>query len=150
MKSLRIIYCTVLAAMLSIFALGPAQAQGSAAEDKPYFPDVPKEHWAYNAVQRLVQVGIIEGYPSGAEQTAQRPIALPQAAIVTPVIKSLLVSDSALKNTNINVDTTATSVTLSGVVKSREQKLLAGQIARQKAPHFKIINNIKVVGSSRH
>ena len=29
------------------------------------FPDVPPDHWAYQAVQELVNAGIIEGYPDG-------------------------------------------------------------------------------------
>ena len=29
------------------------------------FPDVPPDHWAYDAVQELVNVGIIQGYPDG-------------------------------------------------------------------------------------
>ena len=29
------------------------------------FPDVPPDHWAYQAVQELVNAGIIQGYPDG-------------------------------------------------------------------------------------
>ena len=29
------------------------------------FPDVPTDHWAYQAVQELLNAGIIEGYPDG-------------------------------------------------------------------------------------
>jgi len=29
------------------------------------YPDVPLDHWAYNAINKLSQAGIIEGYPSG-------------------------------------------------------------------------------------
>lgn len=29
------------------------------------FPDVPPDHWAYDAVQELVNLGIIQGYPDG-------------------------------------------------------------------------------------
>lgn len=29
------------------------------------FPDVPPDHWAYDAVQELVNAGIIQGYPDG-------------------------------------------------------------------------------------
>ncbi|HET6453796.1 MAG TPA: S-layer homology domain-containing protein [Armatimonadota bacterium] len=29
------------------------------------FPDVPPDHWAYDAVQELVNVGVIQGYPDG-------------------------------------------------------------------------------------
>jgi hypothetical protein len=33
--------------------------------DSPHFPDVPKHHWAYQAVTDLKQKGILLGYPSG-------------------------------------------------------------------------------------
>jgi len=29
-----------------------------------YFPDVPRNHWAFAAVQRLAGAGILEGYPA--------------------------------------------------------------------------------------
>jgi len=35
------------------------------------FPDVPKDHWAYAAVQALRQVGIIVGYPGGTFHAEQ-------------------------------------------------------------------------------
>jgi S-layer family protein len=38
---------------------GAAQAQGGP------FADVPREHWAYDAVQQLAQRGIFTGYPDG-------------------------------------------------------------------------------------
>ena len=56
---------------------GPAQAQSKPAPDpapqatpvgaapvrtEP-FPDVPKDHWAYDAVEQLRQRGILRGYP---------------------------------------------------------------------------------------
>ena len=33
----------------------------------PIFRDVPRDHWAYAAVQRLAAAGIIQGYPAGPE-----------------------------------------------------------------------------------
>lgn len=30
----------------------------------PPFPDVPKDHWAYQAVETLRKAGVIVGYPS--------------------------------------------------------------------------------------
>lgn len=58
---------------LCCFALGTAHAQTppapaastpSAVSDTPYFPDVPRDHWAFAAVQRLAGAGILEGYPA--------------------------------------------------------------------------------------
>ncbi|MBV9470725.1 MAG: BON domain-containing protein [Abitibacteriaceae bacterium] len=150
MKSLRIIYCTVLAATLAGFALSPGQTQESATEDKPYFSDVPKEHWAYNAVQRLVRAGIIEGYPAGTEQRPNwTKIPLPQTAIVQPLIKSALAANATLKTAEINVDTTSDSIFLSGTVENEFQKRLVEAIAKQKAGNLKIVNNVLVVHKVR-
>ena len=38
-------------------AAKPAAAPG-------FFPDVPRDHWAFAAVQRLATAGIVEGYPA--------------------------------------------------------------------------------------
>lgn len=40
--------------------VAPAQAQ-----DKAEYPDVPRGHWAYEAINKLSQAGIIEGLPNG-------------------------------------------------------------------------------------
>ena len=49
----------VLGALLILVALAvPAVAQ------QP-FADVPQDHWAYNAVSRLAEAGLLEGYPDG-------------------------------------------------------------------------------------
>lgn len=48
-----------LAVLLAWAAVVPASAA-----DQP-FPDVPRDHWAYEAVEALRQAGLIEGYPDG-------------------------------------------------------------------------------------
>ena len=41
------------------------------------FPDVPRDHWAFDAVEQLRQRGIVRGYPPQATFTpAQRRAAL--------------------------------------------------------------------------
>ena len=34
------------------------------AEMTGFFPDVPRDHWAFAAVQRLAATGIVNGYPA--------------------------------------------------------------------------------------
>lgn len=53
MKTLTIL--VAVAILLGIASLAFAQE----------FPDVPPDHWAYDAVQNLVSAGIIVGYPDG-------------------------------------------------------------------------------------
>lgn len=43
------------------------QLQGLIAR-LPGFPDVPKDHWAYKAVEELREAGILVGYPDGKLQ----------------------------------------------------------------------------------
>ena len=38
---------------------------GAIAYAQQPFSDVPRDHWAYNAVNRLAEQGILEGYPNG-------------------------------------------------------------------------------------
>ena len=40
--------------------VAPAQAQAAAE-----YPDVPRGHWAYEAINKLSQAGILEGMPDG-------------------------------------------------------------------------------------
>ena len=54
---------------------GPVLAQGAAGTDTAPvrttpFPDVPKGHWAYDAVEQLRQLGILRGYPGGVFEPA--------------------------------------------------------------------------------
>jgi len=41
-----------------------AQAQPAGAQNAEY-PDVPRGHWAYEAINKLSQAGVLEGYPDG-------------------------------------------------------------------------------------
>src|SRR5688572_15906698 len=43
-----------------------AQAQDVAAgQDRAEYPDVPRGHWAYEAIDKLSRAGVIEGRPDG-------------------------------------------------------------------------------------
>jgi hypothetical protein len=52
---------TAAPAIVAPTLVAPAQAQTATAE----YPDVPRGHWAYDAINRLSQAGIIEGLPNG-------------------------------------------------------------------------------------
>lgn len=51
----KVAFLMIAALLLSLCAIAFAQE----------FPDVPPDHWAYDAVQELVDQGIIQGYPDG-------------------------------------------------------------------------------------
>lgn len=66
------------------------------------------------------------------------------AMTITPMLKTAIMANTAMKNADINVTTTDKNVMLDGTVKSAAQKTMAGNIAKQKAPGYKIMNNLKV------
>lgn len=66
----------ILGVTLGFVPGGPVAAQQSPAppaniRTQP-FPDVPKEHWAFDAVEQLRKQGILRGYPP---EPAPRPAA---------------------------------------------------------------------------
>ncbi len=65
---------TKLSALLAVAATAPAVVSpmlvnSAHAQDRPEFQDVPRDHWAYAALQKLAAAGIVEGNPpAGAYQ----------------------------------------------------------------------------------
>ena len=51
----------IIAVAAGLLASGTVRAQDA---DFKGFPDVPKTHWAYQAVTELAQKGILQGYPA--------------------------------------------------------------------------------------
>lgn len=43
----------------------PSHAPAAIAQETAEYPDVPQNHWAYDAINKLSQAGIIEGMPNG-------------------------------------------------------------------------------------
>ncbi len=57
-----------------------AQAPSGAmkpAEMSGFFPDVPRDHWAFAAVQRLAGAGIVNGYPAAQSPAPAKMVAKP-------------------------------------------------------------------------
>ncbi len=68
------------------------------------------------------------------------------AAMETADVKSALIADTRISAGNINVDTNKDTkiVTLNGTVPTAEQKQLAEDVAKAKAPDHKVVNNLTV------
>jgi hypothetical protein len=68
----------ILLALAACAGAGPATAQTKPARDpaplrtEP-FPDVPKDHWAFDAVEQLRQRGILRGYPPEPKAAPRKP-----------------------------------------------------------------------------
>ena len=71
--------------------------------------------------------------------------ARPDPMLITPLVKTRLSANAMLKGSNINVDTTENTVTLSGTVRSSQQQWIAVTTARKYAPGYKIIDRLKVI-----
>jgi len=69
MKKLTIMMVLMLVVALAV----PAMAQS--------FSDVPSDHWAYDAINKLVAAGIVEGYPDG-EYKGQQPMTRYEMAVM--------------------------------------------------------------------
>ena len=68
------------------------------------------------------------------------------AAMETADVKTALLADSRISSTDINVDTNndMKTVTLKGTVPTADQKRIAEEIAKMKAPEYRIVNNLTV------
>ena len=68
------------------------------------------------------------------------------AAAQTMQIKTALIDADNLDANNIDVDTNASTktVTLNGHVPSASQKVAAARIAKEKAPDYSVVNNIAI------
>jgi hypothetical protein len=59
--------------LLCLFAM-PALAQDRIADPAPIrqtpFPDVPRSHWAFDAVEKMRTTGIMRGYPPSGKFNA--------------------------------------------------------------------------------
>lgn len=60
MLSTRLLSATALAGLLAAAPVAPLHAERSP------FTDLPADHWAYPAVEKLVSRGILSGYPDGS------------------------------------------------------------------------------------
>jgi len=66
---------TKLTALLAVAAATPAIVAPTVAHAQATtnaFADVPQGHWAYDALQKLAQAGIVEGYPPTGEYKGAR------------------------------------------------------------------------------
>jgi len=68
------------------------------------------------------------------------------AAMETADVKTALLADTRISATDINVNTNKDmrTVTLNGTVPTAEQKRLAEDVAKAKAPEYSVVNNLTI------
>ncbi len=77
MKKLTIMMVLMLVVALAV----PAMAQS--------FSDVPSDHWAYDAINKLVAAGIVEGYPDGEYKGQQSMTRYEMAVMVSRALDNI-------------------------------------------------------------
>ncbi len=79
----------------------PAPVNSTPVPTTPFFSDVPRDHWAFAAVQKLAAAGIIEGVPPRAVATTERVVATAPApakvAAKTPVKRVAAAAKKAVR-----------------------------------------------------
>lgn len=84
------------------------------------------------------------------ENAADKAATVGTNAVITGKINAAYAANASLSALKINVNTTESNktVTLLGTVTNATQKNLAANIAKQNAPGYKIVNNLKVSGGA--
>ena len=89
--------------------------------------------------------GTVENAVNETRETAKD---VGEAVTITPKVKTALLANESLKGTSIDVSTVDKTVTLSGTVINTAQKNLAGNIAKQQAAGYEIVNKLQVKGGA--
>ena len=80
---------TITIALILVVALAmPAFAQS--------FSDVPSDHWAYDAINKLVAAGIVEGYPDGEFKGDQNMTRYEMAVMVSRALDNIVAEQKAM------------------------------------------------------
>src|SRR6056297_100632 len=84
MKKLTITIALILVVALAMPAFGQS------------FSDVPSDHWAYNAINKLVAAGIVEGYPDGEYKGSQNMTRYEMAVMVSRALDNIVAEQEAM------------------------------------------------------
>ncbi len=104
-KNLLIITTIILLSLISFNTLFSQKcfAQVSPTLPPNFFTDVPTNHWAYEALLKLYQLGLITGYPDGTYKGNQ---SMSRYEIALVIYKVLIYLQSQIKSTNTNLSNT--------------------------------------------
>ncbi|MFW5897592.1 MAG: S-layer homology domain-containing protein, partial [Halanaerobium sp.] len=86
MKKLTITIALILVVALAMPAFGES------------FSDVPGDHWAYDAINKLVAAGIVEGYPDGEYKGDENMTRYEMAVMVSRALDNIVDEQEALSD----------------------------------------------------
>ncbi len=92
-----------------------------------FFTDVPSSHWAYQALLKLYQLGLITGYPDGTYKGNQ---SMSRYEIALIIYKLLIYLQSQINSTNANF--TSTNLTNTNLTNDNFDKIIAEILQKSK------------------
>jgi hypothetical protein len=60
------------------------------------FPDVPRNHWAYEAINKLAAAGVIEGFPDGEYKGQQSMTRYEMAVLISRALDNIIAEQEAM------------------------------------------------------
>ncbi|MGM0603923.1 MAG: S-layer homology domain-containing protein, partial [Bacillota bacterium] len=89
------------------------------------FTDVPSNHWAYDAINKLVSAGVIEGYPDGTFRGDQDMTRYEMAVMISRALDNIADEQAALEDKVDDMGsglTTAQAQDVTAIVKALMEK----------------------------
>jgi polyhydroxyalkanoate synthesis regulator phasin len=140
MKKLTITIALMLVVALAMPAFGAS------------FSDVPSDHWAYDAINKLVAAGIVEGYPDGEFKGEQSMTRYEMAVMVSRALDNIVDEMEAMGEGL----TTGQAEDVTAIVKSLMEKNTSEQLSDAQAEEvadivdaltFELRSELKVLGA---
>ncbi|CCU80184.1 S-layer domain protein domain protein [Halanaerobium saccharolyticum subsp. saccharolyticum DSM 6643] len=140
MKKLTITIALMLVVALAMPAFGAS------------FSDVPSDHWSYNAINKLVAAGIVEGYPDGEFKGEQSMTRYEMAVMVSRALDNIVDEMGAMGEGL----TTGQAEDVTAIVKSLMEKNTNDELSDAQAEEvadivdaltFELRSELKVLGA---
>ncbi len=121
---------TKLSALLAVAAAAPAVVvptlvAPAQAQDRPEFADVPRDHWAYAALQKLAAAGILEGYPPTGDFRGQRAMTRYEFAVAIARLLNTLPNSTGLDQATLDRITALEARPIPDVTRAQVNDLIA-------------------------
>jgi len=128
----NLLFFLIIILIFTIYSSSICFAQVAPTLPPNFFTDVPPNHWAYEALLKLYQLGLITGYPDGTYKGNQ---AMSRYEIALIIYKLLIYLQGQIKNTNLP-NTNLTSSNFDQIINEILQK------SKLTEEEFKIIKDL--------